>query len=292
MQKATSDRPSRRTLANELLVGTTVAFALLVYGAMRFPASVADAGSISAFVSGVALLTYAAVSQWGRRSSSNAVRIALGAGANVGLLLGAAAATNHLLKLCVPLRSPMPAILGGSMWGLMFLLFGVASAATYRQVESIGPGVVASVWSSLVSTVMTVIVAVSIGLLFLPHMRGVLAGAFVTSGMADPDAFVVRHMFDAASEHLLIAPAVALISGTASGLACWILQRVSRGTAVAFAVLGLLLVAAGASAIGFASSLERRSRPPFIRLGLSSLFVALVSAYPLILAIRHPKVDR
>jgi hypothetical protein len=290
MQRAISDRPSRRTLANELLVGSAVAFALFVSGALRFPASVTGAGSISAFATGVALLSYAAASQWGRRSSP-AVRMALGAGANVGVLLGAAAATNHFIELFVPLRSPMPAILGASMWGLMFLLFGVASAATYRQVGSIGLGVVASVWSSLVSTVMTVIFAVSIALLFLPHMRGVLAGAFVTSGMADPDAFVVRNLFDAASSHLLLAPAVALVSGTASGLACWVLQRVSRGTAGVFSVLGLLVLASGAHALGFASSLQRHARPPFIMFGLSSLFVALASAYPLVLAIRPPKVD-
>src|SRR4051812_33770955 len=120
MQRTTSDRPSRRTLANELLVGTTVAFALLAYGALRFPASVIGAGSISAFVSGVALLSYAAASLWGRRSS-HAVRMALGAGAKAGVLLGAAAATNHFIELFVPLRSPVPVILGAGMWGLMFL---------------------------------------------------------------------------------------------------------------------------------------------------------------------------
>src|SRR5262249_51643299 len=128
--------------------------------------------------------------------------------------------------------------------------------------------------------------AVSISLLFLPHMRGVLAGVFVTSGMADPDAFVVRHLFDAASEHLWITPIVALVCGAASGIACWSLQRARHGTAVAFAVLGLLLVAGGVSAIGFASSLERQARPPFIMFGLSSLGVALTSAYPVMLAIR------
>lgn len=277
-------------MANELFVGTTVTLVLFAYGAHRFAASVTGAGSISALASGVALLSYAAASLWGRRSS-HAVRIALGEGARVGVLLGAAAATHHFIELFVPLRSPMPVVLGAGMWGLMFLLFGVASAATYRQVRSIGLGVVASVWGSLVSTVMTITFAVSIALLFLPHMRGVLAGAFVTSGMADPDAFVVRNLFDAASSHLLLAPVVALVSGTASGLACWSLQRVSRGIAVTFSVLGLLIVAAGAQALGFASSLQRHARPPFIMFGLSSLFVALASAYPLVLAIRHPKAD-
>jgi hypothetical protein len=280
-----------RTLADVLLVGTTVGLALLVYGALRFPASVADAGSSSAFVTCAALLSYAAASRWGRRASSQTVRLALGAGAKVGVLLGAAAAANHFLETFAALPSPLPTILGAGMWGLMFLLYGGVSAATYRRVEAIELGVLASVWASLFSTVLTVVFAVSISLLYLPHMRGVLAGVFATSGMTDPDAFVVRHLFDAASEHLLIAPVVALVSGTASGLACWILQRVHRGTAVALAALALLLVAAGAGAIGFASSLERHARPPFIMFGLSSLFVALTSAYPVLLAIRQPTVD-
>jgi hypothetical protein len=290
-QQARSDHSRPRTLANGLLLATTVALALLVYGALRFPASVADGGSVSAFVACAALLSYAAASRWGRRSSSDAARIALGAGAQAGVLLGAAAATNHYLEIFATLPPPLPTVLGAGMWGLMFLLYGGVSAATYHRVASLGLGVLASVWASLFSTVMTVAFAVSISFLFLPHMRTLLAGAFATSGMADPNAFVVRHLFDAASEHLLIAPVVALVSGTASGLASWILQRVPRGTAVALAVLALLLVAAGAGALGFASSLERHARPPFIMFGLSSLFVTLTAAYPLLLAIRHPNVD-
>jgi hypothetical protein len=166
------------------------------------------------------------------------------------------------------------------------------SAATYRRVASLGLGAAASVWASLFSTVITVVFAVSVALLFMPHMREVLVGMFATSGMADPNAFVVRNLFDAASEHLLLVPVVAVVSGLAGGVAGWILQKIHRGPAVALAVLALFLVAAGASALGFASSLERHARPPFIRFGLASLFVTLTSAYPVLLAIRYPNVDR
>jgi hypothetical protein len=185
------------------------------------------------------------------------------------------------------LRAPVPAILGVSMWGLMFFSFGGVSSATYQKLGSISLGIVASVWSALVSAVATVLFASSLGLIFMPRMQLVLAGGFVESGMVDSRAFVVRNLFDGAFTHLLLAPCLAGIVGAASGLALSMLRSLAQRTIVVLGSLGVLLLFSGVAAIRFASSLERAARPPFIMFGLLALCVSLASAYPLATTIRR-----
>jgi hypothetical protein len=171
----------------------------------------------------------------------------------------------------------------------MFLCFGVASSVTHKEFNSVGLGVVASLWSALISTVISVVFAFSLGLLFMPHMQLVLRVPFLASGMTDPGAFVIRNMFDSAAVHLLAAPAVSTVVGGAGGFASAMFRALSRRTQMTLASVGLLLFVAAVASIRFASSLNRPARPPFIMFGLISLGVVLASAYPLVTAIRHGK---
>jgi hypothetical protein len=211
------------------------------------------------------------------------------AGTRVGVLFAAVAIVGHVFEDFGGLRPPAPAILGVSSWGLMFLCLGVASSVTYAKFNSLGLGVVASVWSALVSTVATVVFALSIGLTFMPHMQLVLTVPFAASGMTDARAFVIRNMSESAAVHLLAAPAVAVVVGGVGGLASATFRAFSRRVQMALGALGLLLFVAAVASIRFASSLDRPARPPFIMFGLVSLGVVLASAYPLMAAIRQPK---
>jgi len=246
-------------------------------------------GRTRAGVSAGALLLYAAPSQWIKRSPSDQIRSAFRRGISFGAVLGAAALVGHTFEVFAALVPPLPAILGVGMWGLMFLLFGLASAETYRREESIALGIAASIWAALISAVITIVFAFTVGLLFMPQMQRVLAGAFAVSGMKDERAFVIRNMLDGASTHLLIAPAVAVLAGAASGIACYVLKPIRRPTAAALALCAVLVFAGGVGALRFASSLERSARPPFVMLGLLSLGVTLTSAGPVFAAIRDPK---
>src|SRR5262249_27924252 len=161
-------------------------------------------------------------------SPSERVQSALQRGAIFGVVLGAAAIIGHTLEVFATLSPPIPAILGVGSWGLMFLLLGLASARTWHREKSIALGIVSSACGALISAALTVVFAFTVGLLFMPQMQRVLAGPFALSGMADPRAFVIRNMLDGASTHLLIAPAVAVLVGTASRLASIALKLIRR----------------------------------------------------------------
>lgn len=277
----------RATFGKQLLLWIVVTIVLLAYGEWLFPESVAGSGWSAFFASIGALLIYGAVSEGARRASSDTTRVALVTGARVGWFLGLLEAMHHIAEDFGDLRPPMPAILGVSMWGLLFLCFGIAGSTAYRKTGSLFLSMVASVWSAVVSTVALVSFAFAAGLLFMPHMQHMSAGEFAASGMSDPRAFVVRNMFDAASSHLLIAPVVAAIVGVSSALASSRLRLVGLRTQALFGCVCLLLLTAGIMAIRFASSLDRAARPPFIMCGLLALGISLASAYPIVSAIRQ-----
>ena len=281
--------PGSVSFADYLSVSILAGIALLGYATLRFPASLAAGGLTKALVSVGALLAYAAASEWAKRSPSNAVQSALRSGARVGVVLGTAALIGHTLEVFAALQAPIPAILGVGMWALMFLLLGVASAETYRREASIRLGIMSSIWGAMISSVATVVFAFSVGLLFMSQMQRVLSGALAVSGMTDARAFVIRNMLDGASSHLLIAPAVAVLAGAASGLASSMLKSVRRRTAVALAMCALLVLGGGVGALRFASLLERSARPPFVMLGLLLLGAAMTSAGPVFAVIRDPK---
>lgn len=279
-----SSRPF--TLGMEIEIGVGLTLVLLVVGAWRFPESVthdlfSPAGTLGA------LLVYAAVSECVRRTTSDATRVALALGARVGLLIAILAVINHSLEDFSNLRAPIPAILGVSMWGLMFFCFGGVAAAASDRVGSIGLGIVASVWTAMVSAAATVLFACTVGLVFMSRMQLVLAGDFASSGMVDSRAYVVRHLFDSAATHLLLAPVLAAIVGAAGGLVLSILRPLAKRTVVALGFFSVLLLLSGVAAIRFASDLDRSARPPFIMFGLAALCVSLASAYPIVATVRR-----
>ena len=274
------------TLGMEVEIGVGLTLVLLLVGAWRFPESVTQ-GLLSPAGTVVALLVYGGVSEWARRTTSDATRVALAVGAKVGLLIGTLAVINHSLEAFSSIRPPLPAILGVSMWGVMFFCFGAVASATSERVGSIALGIVASIWAALVSAAATVLFASFVGLVFMPRMQLVLGGDFATSGMVDSRAYVVRNLFDSAATHLLLAPSLAAIVGAAGGLVLLILRPLARRTVVALGSFGVLLLVSGIAAIRFASALDRSARPPFIMFGLVALCASLASAYPIVTTVRR-----
>jgi hypothetical protein len=167
----------------------------------------------------------------------------------------------------------------------MFLGFGIACSATFMRGHPVPLSIVSSVWSAMVSSAVIVACALTIGLVFMPHMQQILSAAYTASGMNDPKSFVMRHEVGNASSHLFLAPVIALLVGSLSACACLSLRSVSRQTAIALGVGSLLVFAGAIASIRFAISQPRGQRPLFIMFGLGSLVVTLASAHPLVAVI-------
>jgi hypothetical protein len=275
--------------AGAVLVAVVIAAALVLYGAIRFPASVADGGATTFLLSGAGLLAYALAAAWARRPSSAGVRTALRLGTNIGCCIAAVAVIYHSVEISISLPPSAGAVLGGGMWAVMFLGFGIACSATVLRGHPIALGIMSSVWSAMVSVAVRVACALTIGFVFMPHMQQVLSAAYTSSGMTDPESFVIRHEVGNASSHLFLAPVIGLLIGGLSASACSLLRSVPRQTAIALGVGGLLIFAAAIASIRFATSQPRAQRPPFIMFGLGSLAVTLASAHPLVAAIRRSR---
>lgn len=281
----------RRSFATGLLAGIAVVFALMLYGVLRHPASVSGGGLPYFLVLVAGLPTYAGLALWARSRSTGVTRFALGRGAGIGLLLGAASVANISFENFASFQTPVRAALGISMWGLMFVAFGIAGSATYNQTGSFFHAICSSVWSALVSVVVTLVYGFSTSLLFMPHMQRILEGDFAQSGMTDSRAFVVQNTLNAASSHLLLVPCIAVLFGFAGGFGCMLLRPVRRSIAVSLGVFELLLVGLGLASIHFASSLNRADRGPFIMGGLLALGIALSCAHPVCAAMRRKATD-
>src|SRR5262249_8234716 len=115
---------------NALLAAVAIASALVLYGAVRFPASLANGGAMAFLMAGAGLRAYALIAAWARHSSSAGVQTPLRLGTIVGFGIAAVAVVNHAVEISIALPPMVGAVLGGSMWGLMFLAFGIACSAT------------------------------------------------------------------------------------------------------------------------------------------------------------------
>jgi hypothetical protein len=277
--------------ATPLLIVAVIAIAIILYGAACFPSSVTD-GGLAAFIAAVVpLLVYFSVGMWARRGSAR-IQAAFRIGTVAGLSMAAVGVLYHTVEISTSLPASIGAVLGAGMWGAMFLTFGIACSATFMKEKSIALGVLSSAWCGMMYAAVLVACALAIGFTFMPHMQRILAPLYSTSGMQDPQAFVVRHEVGAAGEHLSIVPAIASFVGLVSGVACLFLISIRRQAALVISIVALLVFAAGVVSIRFATSLERAERPPFVVFGLAALAVTLASAHPLFIAIRYPGSPR
>jgi hypothetical protein len=269
-----------------LLIVTAIVTALIIFGAARFPESIDGSGLIPFLISVGVLLVYFVVGISAGRASPR-IRGGLAAGTVVGLAIAAVGVLYHIIEITTPVPPSIGAVIGGGMWGAMFLAYGLTCSLTVMKDKSIALGILSSVWCGMVYAGVFVASALAIGFVFMAHMQRILAPLYETSGMRDSQSFVVRNHMGAAGEHLLLVPLVALLVGVVSGVACRLFASIKRQAALAVAIVAVLLFGAAIAAIHFATSLERHERPPFIAFGLIGLAVTLASFPALFIATRH-----
>lgn len=283
------------------LVGIGLVFALLLYSAVSYPASVGPGGgpAFTAVVGG--LVAYGAAAEWVRRRPGGEVRAALARGARIGAALGLVAVGDLALEHFVGGNARLNAVRGVGMWGVLFLAFGAAGSmaadATMARpsgaggTRPLGLAVLASVWSGLVSAVAMLAAGFALAVLWMSHMTRILAPDFARSGMADPRAFVVRHTVAAAAMHVLLMPVVAAVFGAVGGSAAVVLRAhlrdVRRPAAWSLGGAECALAVGGLAALRWASTLPRSARPPFVMSGLLALGLALACAHAVLRTVRR-----
>ena len=270
------------------VLGVLLVLSLFAIGVIRHPASIDDTGGPLFARDVTVVLTYGAAGLWVRRQRLTKVGIALRVGAAVGLALGAAHIANHVIESFVPLGGRMAhLVLGAGHMLLMLALFCVAGSVAWARTRSTGFAVVGGVWCAMLAVLIGLAFAFTSNLAFEARAVLRLQDAFLASGMSDSGAFLVRNSLEAASEVLLTMPAVAMVLSFAGGLAnAWMSGR-SRSTAFAAACLMPVVFAAGALSLGFADSLERAERPPFVMTGLLLAGLSLAGVHPTWSALRR-----
>jgi hypothetical protein len=168
-----------------LLVVTVIALSIILSGAACFPSSVTNGGLATFIAAVVPLLVYFSVGIWVRRGSAR-IQGALRIGTVAGLSMAAVGVLYHTVEVSTALPASMSALLGGGMWGAMFLTFGIACSATFRKEKSIGLGFLSSAWCGMMYAAVLVACALAIGFTLMPHMQRILAPLYRTSGMQDP----------------------------------------------------------------------------------------------------------
>ena len=268
-----------RTLGGFAVFGSSFVLLLTIASVGRHPASLGS----GLFVIDIALLSaYSVFSIWGWRQRRTEVRNALTSGAQTGMILGLILISSHAIEWfgLDQTRTAQFAQGAGSTL-LMVALLGAAGSAAWQRTRSIKLSVVAGLWCGSLGTMMLLIFALTLNVIFESHSIAWLHEAFVASGMRDPSAFVVRNALESESEILVRLPITGLVLSFAGGLANrWIMQR-SRGVLLLSGWIMSLVFIAGAISLWHAGSLPRAARPPFVIAGVLAACLAVCSVHPI-----------
>ena len=163
------------------------------------------------------LLAYAIAAVWVGRSKDASWAAILRRAILFGLFGGTLEALNIAIENGIPVAIHSPAVPIAFML-LVFASWGVAGFRAARSLYSVRAGVLTAVSSAAVC----MLIAVCAGFLIeffaaKPAPESIVTwGEFKRSGWTDPRAFAIANTMDSAFTHLLAAPAVALLLGTAA----------------------------------------------------------------------------
>jgi hypothetical protein len=198
-----------------LLASTLLIIIMIGYGVLRFPAIVDEGGVLSFSLPVILLLIYGFAVVCGTHRYGSAHRALLRTGTGFGLAAGvlfvATIAVESLTALSGRVMTPLTI-------GLMILIFGVFSAAGWwgtRPVGKIHHGILASVWSALVSVLVALLFGFFVDLVFSQRLEHNLQSSaeYLRSGIQDLGTFAFYNTLDSASTHLLEAPQIAIVFG-------------------------------------------------------------------------------
>ena len=271
-----------------VIFGVLFVLSLWAVVAGRHPQSIEDGGGRFLLVDVVLLVLFGAVGMWAAFQRNVNVGTALQVGTLVGLVIGSVDVAHHAVEFFVPLSGrAAQLILGAGHMLSMLALFSFAGSATWERTRSIALATVSGAWSAVVSVLILLAIACSLNFALGSRTELHLHEAFLASGMSDPDAFLVKNAFEAASEALVRIPVLGLLLSFAGALGNDWISRRPRSTADVAAWLLPLAFAGGAISLWYADSLQHSARPPFILIGLILAGISLAGATAVWSALRR-----
>lgn len=225
--------PLARRLRQWLIVLIVCDLGLIVLRAASYPAFFAMPGALgylieptaalSTYAIGICLLPYLIART---PAASAAVRI----GAIAGLVGGAIAVASTALESLWMLPQRVVSVATGIAMLALFLTFGVAGFVGARRTDSLRFGLGAAVWSAVVAILIVVTFGFFLINTALPRLAQNETGDpdYLRSGWTDGRAFAIANTYDAGFTHLVEAPVIAAILGTAGSGAGRIASRRAR----------------------------------------------------------------
>lgn len=269
----------QQIVGSGMVLGTILVLSLIAAGVTEHRASAQGSGVRLLWADIALLLVYgfAGILVWKQRSRSAITAATVGA--QIGLLVGAAAIANHLIEVFVTAR---PFVLIISPVLLTLALLGTAGAAAWERTGSLLLAVIGGVCCAIVATLITLCFAISFNLLFAARLDWQLREAFATSGMIDRAGFRVRNILEASSEILIRIPLLAICLAFAGAVIhAWMRRESRRSLLLGARFLAPIVFAVGAAALWHANAIERAGRPPFVLSGVLLTGVSLCAAYPI-----------
>jgi hypothetical protein len=217
------------------MLGVGAAGVLLAYGLFRFPTvlTVSPTG-VRSLIGVLAVLALYAVVGWCGPSFTERIhpRI-LRTGIMGGLLIGVVFVAEMLLEYW--LLPNDNTTMGLAEYGLAFALFFLVGLSVAYQTGVLHHGILATVWSAIVGSLIWLIAALLIFYLFngTPQQTQVFRAEgnyadFARSGLNDFNTFVMEDFMGAGFFHSLLLPVAAAILGTLGATTGKVLARLRR----------------------------------------------------------------
>jgi hypothetical protein len=203
------------TLASILLLSACIG-----YGMLHYPRILREGGFASVALPLALLLFYAGAVVWGTYRPSYARSVALSDGTLVGLVIGLIFIADIAVENFITMNSQFSTLSTFSFMILIFLGFAGAGGRSAMHTGQVSLGVIASVWSALVSVLIALLFGFVVNFLFPRQLEQNLQASaeFVRSGIHDLATFTFYNTLDSASSHLLEAPLIATICGAIGSL--------------------------------------------------------------------------
>jgi len=207
-------RLGRSVLGAEMVSGILLILLLIGSAVLRYPSVFAEGGVPSVLVPVVILLLYGAAALRARLQPEGAAREALRLGAIFGLIAGGLFVVHLPVEHFVHMPRRVDAATTLGVMGAAFSLFAAAGLVAAGRTGSFRLGVLASVWSAMVSMVMTCLLGFALLFLIMPRLERNYQVEFARRGGHDPEAFAVVNTLESATSHLVQAPILALVFGS------------------------------------------------------------------------------
>jgi hypothetical protein len=216
---------SSSALRKSMIAGVGLCALLLVIGLLIFPNALRLGGITPLLGDSLIFSLYALAGFVGPLAVERVKPQALRQGILFGIIVGIWFSADILIGILVPLDSSGNAALGLIEFGGLLVFFLIAGMRGALKTETIGGGVAAAMWTSIIGTLIWFIMLLLTYYLFLGTLQEArslqsdqVMADFTRSGMTDLRAFIMQDYMGAGFFHMLLSPAVAAVIGGFAGL--------------------------------------------------------------------------